>query len=258
MTTENTIEEDDIKVLKHKQADLLKRIERFRITALGVFISTSIGALLGAAYILLFTHSDTYSSNIFIARLLAFGILGGFSGGLLYVYMFLLTSSTLRPKLREIEYQLVKRGADELQESIEEDFFNKLIKINFKYIDQYYLQTQEQANKSFNLCRLSAITGLVIIATGITMMFMQITEPAYVTAAAGILSEFIAAVFFYLYNRTILKMSDYHQKLVLTQNISLALKIADDLPADEKNKSKTFLIERLTDNVNRLLANSSK
>lgn len=105
---------------------------------------------------------------------------------------------------------------------------------------------------------MSAITGLLIIAIGIVMMFMNITEPAYVTASAGVLSEFIAAVFFYLYNKTILKMSDYHQKLVLTQNISLALKISEDLPDAEKTKSKVFLIERLTDNVNKLLINSSK
>ena len=68
------------------------------------------------------------------------------------------------------------------------------------------------------------------------MMFLAAYDPKfkdpalkypYVVTAAGILSEFIAAVFFYLYNKTIQKMREYHQKLVLTQNISLALKISD-------------------------------
>lgn len=252
--SEKALEEDDVLLLKHKQTDLQRRIERTKITALGTLFSTVVGALLGIAYALLLTNIYNSTTNtVLFARLFAFGILGGFGGGGLYVYVLLLVSSSLKPKLREIEYQLIKKGADELQERIEEDFFNKLIKINFKYIDQYYLQTQEQANKSFNLCRLSAVAGLIIIAIGIAMMFLQITKPAYVTAAAGVLSEFIAAIFFYLYNKTVLKMSDYHQKLVITQNISLALKISEDLPTDEKHKTKVFLIERLTDNVNKLL-----
>jgi hypothetical protein len=34
------------------------------------------------------------------------------------------------------------KGAQELQERLDENFFTNLIRINFKYIDAYYLQTQ--------------------------------------------------------------------------------------------------------------------
>ena len=87
-------------------------------------------------------------------------------------------------------------------------------------------------------------------------MYLGKATPAYVTAASGVLGEFIAAVFFYLYNRTVLKMGQYHQKLVITQNVSLALKIAEGLPDAERFKAQQELINRLSENVNRYLAES--
>ena len=96
--------------------------------------------------------------------------------------------------------------------------------------------------------------GLLIIATGIIWMYIEQTKPAYVTTAAGVISEFIAAVFFYLYNRTVLKMSQYHQKLVITQNISLALKISEDMDKDKKAKVQEMIVDRLTSDINKYLS----
>ena len=151
----------------------------------------------------------------------------------------------------EINY--VTMQADQLQENLEQDFFTKLVKINFKYLDKYYLQTQVQADKSFLLSSIAAAVGLFILVAGIIMMFKGQTEPAIVTAAAGAFSEFIAAVFFYLYSKTVLEMGKYHQKLVLTQNIGLSLKISEDLPDDDRVEVQKKLIESLTADINKYL-----
>lgn len=156
------------------------------------------------------------------------------------------------------EFNLKIAEADSLKETLEEDFFNKLIKINFKYLDAYYSQTHSQANKSFSLSLLAAVIGFIVIISGVVLMYFDKTSPGYVTAGAGVLSEFIAAVFFYLYNKTILKMGEYHHKLVITQNVSLALKISDDLPDAEKVEIKKELINQLSNNVNEHLAGNSK
>jgi hypothetical protein len=150
------------------------------------------------------------------------------------------------------------KGAQHLKDNIEKDFFTKLVEINFKYLDQYYLQTQEQADKSFLISAFAACIGFIIIIIGIVMMSRnsQKLEPAYITTGAGVLSEFIASIFFYLYNRTVLKMSQYHQKLVITQNISLALKTADALQ-NSKEKVLEMIIDRLTSDVNKYLTTSS-
>ena len=84
-------------------------------------------------------------------------------------------------------------------------------------------------------------------------MLQNKAEAGKIITASGVLSEFIAAVFFYLYNKTITKMSEYHQKLVLTQNIGLALKIVETLPDDEKVAAKAGLVKNLTESVNRYL-----
>jgi hypothetical protein len=49
-------------------------------------------------------------------------------------------------------------------------------------------------------------------------------------------------------------MGEYHEKLVLTQNISVALKIAEGLPGEAKVQAQQNLIDRLTQDVNRYLA----
>jgi hypothetical protein len=155
---------------------------------------------------------------------------------------------------KRLQSQELVANVNSLQETISEDFFTKLVRINFNYIDKYYLQTQVQADRSFMLCVAAAAVSLLIIVIGIVLMYIGYdVKPAYITTATGALGEIISAVFFYLYNRTILEMSDYHQKLVLTQNISLALKIADDLPAASQSDAKIELIKCLSKDINMYL-----
>ncbi len=251
-TSENELFIESIAVLKKKREHLQSRLNNMRFTWWGWLICSLIGG--GFLFsIFSMTSLHNYNSEVYLSRLFPRIILGSTAGAFMYGYIVFLFRTSLSGQLRRIEYQLVQVGSEELQETIEENFFTKLVKINFKYLDQYYLQTQEQADKSFRLASFAAISGLLIIVVGILMMLFNKTEPAYVTTGAGILSEFIAAVFFYLYNRTILKMSQYHQKLVITQNISLALKITDDMDKEQKIKSLEMLVDRLTSDVNKYL-----
>jgi hypothetical protein len=171
-----------------------------------------------------------------------------------YGIYFLIKRAVYRGLLRRGQALAITEKAEVLQEDLEKNFFTNLVKINFKYLDKYYLQTQEQGDRSFLLCLIAALIGLSIITAGIVMMFFDKVKPAYITTGAGVLAEFIAAVFFYLYNQTVIRMSEYHQKLVLTQNIAIALKITDDLPAPQRVDAQIGLIQALTKDVNNLLA----
>ena len=143
---------------------------------------------------------------------------------------------------------------EQLQTTLEKDFFTKLVQINFRYLDEYYNQTKSQADKTFHLTAAVATISVGIVISGVVLMFLGKVEAAMVTAGAGVLSEFIAAVFFYFYNRTISKMGQYHQKLVITQNIGLAMKIAEGLPDADRVAAQKELIQRLTVDVNRYLS----
>lgn len=152
----------------------------------------------------------------------------------------------------------IEKDINSLQAQLETgDFFTTLIRINFRYIDKYYLQTQVQADKSFYLSAIGAVVSLLLILSGVAMLFFSkdpnTVTAATVTTAAGVLGEFIATVFFYLYNKTVSEMSKYHQKLVLTQNISLALKMAEQLPETVKSEAQVKLIECLSKDINMYL-----
>jgi len=258
MDNKDHIEEQEIgesiEVLKKRKEHLQQRLNSFKFKPIYVLLILIAGGLIGYAMVS-FADVTAYTSfGQMIESRFAYIIIGAFSSLFFYGYVIAFFRYSSQSRLRRLEYQLVQLGAEELQEKIEENFFTKLVKINFKYLDQYYLQTQEQADKSFRLASIGSITGLVIIIAGIIMMFFNKTEPAYVTTGAGVISEFIAAVFFYLYNRTVLKMSQYHQKLVITQNISLALKISEDMDSSEKIKVQEKIIDRLTTDINKYLS----
>ena len=147
-----------------------------------------------------------------------------------------------------LEYELIN-----VQEDVKSDLFENSLNMSYKYLDQYYLQTREQAQRGFFVTVCVAVFGAVLIGIGIVAMFLGKTSPSYVTCASGVITEFIAAVFFYLYNRTVTSMSKYHNKLVISQNISIALKVADSLTDNDKVNAKNIIITELLKDVNSYL-----
>jgi hypothetical protein len=184
---------------------------------------------------------------------IAVATIAPFFASLLYWYVISFQRMQQQIVNATISAKEVAEKADKLQDSLGDDFVTNLVKINFKYIDKYYLQTQQQADRSFSLSLWVSVIGFIIIAAGIVLLFITGGPAAYVATGSGILGEFIAAIFFYLYNKTILSMGDYHRKLVITQNIALALKISEGLPGSKKADSQVLLVKSLTEDVNHLL-----
>ncbi|WP_159800624.1 hypothetical protein [Flavobacterium sp. MK4S-17] len=242
-------EKESVEVLKKKKELYQQRLSLRSFTWWGWLLAIVIGGIGGYSF---FSMNSFHS--ITPERVIPYIFIGILFGCFTYAYPMTILRMSTSNALRRIELELVKHGTEELQENISENFFTKLVQINFKYLDQYYLQTQEQADKSFRLASFASVAGLIIVIIGIIMMFFDKTSPAYVTTGAGVVSELIAAVFFYLYNKTILKMSQYHQKLVITQNISLALKITEDMDGDNKSKIQEMLVDRLTTDTNKYLS----
>ena len=240
----------ELKDIEGRLASTRYRWWAWPIAAVIGFITGAYGATLKNPFPAANEEHDLFAGAV--AILAAIAVPAAY-GAFIFVTRWLLANSKHRA-----EFQLTRAQAERLKASIEDDFFTKLVKINFRYIDQYYYQTQEQANKSFRLSVAAASTGFGMVLVGIAMMFFKLVEPAYVTTAVGTISQFVAAVFFYLYNKTILKMGEYHEKLVLTQNISVALKIAEGLPEAARVQAQQTLIERLTQDVNLYLSDHNR
>ena len=68
--------------------------------------------------------------------------------------------------------------------------------------------------------------------------------------ASGIIIEFISAIFFYLYNKTIQQLNIYHDKLIAVQDTTLALKVAQSITdVDMKNQTMRYLTRILTNKL---------
>lgn len=124
-------------------------------------------------------------------------------------------------------------------------YFNKLVKINVENLAAYYVQVKTQTNKSFTASLAVGIIGFALIILGLVLGLINVANSqtlAYISSGSGIVTEFIAAVFFYLYNRTVRQMKEYHDSLLDVQNILLSLKLVEDTK-EESGKAK--MVEKM-------------
>lgn len=189
--------------------------------------------------------SNKYNYSIKVKEYLTIGIpITSFIGiliGFIICVIFYMYYEIIENRL---QLYIARYDVKSIQKSIDDDdVFENSLKLSYKYLDQYYYQTREQAQKGFIVTVCVATFGAILIFCGIIAMFIGRLEPSYLTCASGIITEFIAAIFFYLYNKTVSSMSKYHNKLVFSQNISIALKVADSLPVEEQTKTKISLYQ---------------
>lgn len=235
--------EKDYRKLKVRLEDVQRRKKGKLPLLLGLISSIFFSFMI----LMVFTETLLYKITGFIVLV---SILGGVGLGVvvaLYMIMMLeMRESVIRRKILEYE-------AENIQSEVQEDIFENSIKMSYKYLDQYYLQTRTQAQNGFYITVGVSVGGAILIGLGIVALFMGKIEPSYITCASGLITEFIAAIFFYLYNKTVMSMSKYHNKLVLSHNISIALKVADTLPPEDKAKSKDLIISQLLNDINSYL-----
>ena len=223
--------------LKAEYAELERKKKKAMVQMFIVILLTCF--IMIAALIVMDENIDVWKIVSTLLFGLAFGILSALYMGTVYD----IKESKVRRELLEYESKFI-------EEKAEDDVFKNSIRMSYKYLDEYYLQTRDHAQRGFVVTISIAIFGALLLGAGIIAMFFDVTSPAYVTCASGVIIEFISAIFFYLYNKTVSSMSDYHNKLVLSQNISIALKVAESLSSTDKAQSYDFIIHELLKDIN--------
>ncbi len=133
----------------------------------------------------------------------------------------LLTTSEKR------SYEDKRTYEDKLEKAKGTDVYKYVLLINISALEGYVAQARLQAQQSFNLSRFVALTGFLIVAVAIglsvylTMIGNQNLNAAYLAGVAGVLTEFIAGVFFFLYSKTLSQINLFHDKLVDMQKTAL-------------------------------------
>lgn len=167
-----------------------------------------------------------------------------------YALILYLIETNIHTRLTKLENGIEAMENEIRIQQVSEDIYKHSIKMSYEYLNQYYEQTRKQAENGFRITMNVAIGGGIIIALGILAMFLDQMEPAYITTATGVIIEFIASIFFYLYNRTMQNMGDYHNKLVLSQNIAIALEVVKDIEGEEQNNVKSHMVKELLRDIN--------
>lgn len=230
----------------HLKVQLQYISNRKRSKGLLIFLF-SVSMLVSVLIGFFMTESLFYKLNITtIIISLAIGLLVGCLLLAYFTMIYEMQENSIRKEIFDYE-------ALHMQDKVDEDIFENSIKMSYKYLDQYYLQTREHAQRGFFVTVCVSVLGAILIGIGVIAMFLDRVAPSYITCASGVITEFIAAIFFYLYNKTIASMSRYHNKLVLSQNISIALKVADSLPTDDKVKAKNSIVNELLKDINTYL-----
>ena len=138
-------------------------------------------------------------------------------------------------------YEDKKTYEEKLESAQGSDVYKYVLLINISALEGYVTQARIQAQQSFNLSRIVAITGFIIIAVSIVLsVYLTIGEnqnlnAAYLAGIAGVLTEFTAGVFFYLYSKTLSQINLFHDKLVEMQKTSLSY-LAEDISVNTSEK----------------------
>lgn len=149
-----------------------------------------------------------------------------------------------RIDVADIEAQK-KRFEDLYLERTKTDtYFDRLVSINLENLSAYYVLVKQNARQSFNLSAFIGIVGFAVLIAGIVLGYIdpKYKDISYLATAAGVITEMISGVFFYLYNRTVRQLKEYHDSLIDVQNILLSFKLIEDTKDAAK---RPLLIEKM-------------
>jgi len=119
-------------------------------------------------------------------------------------------------------------------------YFNSLVEINVENLEEYYVLVKTHTNNSYRVSLTAGVIGFMFIIIGLGIGLFGGADKqtlSYVSAASGIAAEFISGIFFYLYNKTVRQLKEYHDSLISVQNILLSFKIVENIK-DGNQKAK--------------------
>jgi hypothetical protein len=114
------------------------------------------------------------------------------------------------------------------------DYFERLVRINVTNLGEYYYLVKTHTGRSFSVALVSAVAGFAVIGTAVGLAFYrnEASNFEYAVVVAGLLTEFISGVMFWLYSRTVRQLKGYHDSLLNFQNVLLGLKMIEDVQDD--------------------------
>lgn len=138
-------------------------------------------------------------------------------------------SSKYRDELEKLEYR--KKFLLQLTNpNYEPTYFDSLVNINIENLGEYYSLVKKHTQKSFALSCTVSVSGFILIVLGLVFQYTNndYENISFLVTSSGIVVELVSGLFFYLYNKTIRQLKDYHDSLLEVQNILLSFKLIEE------------------------------
>jgi len=118
----------------------------------------------------------------------------------------------------------------------EATYFDRLVQINVDNLSEYYSLVKIHTSQSFKTCIFAGGIGFFFIVLGVAIGYFNqnLKDISYLAAGAGIITEFISGIFFYLYSKTVRQLKQYHDALLDVQNVLMSFRLVDGLQNQER------------------------
>jgi hypothetical protein len=133
----------------------------------------------------------------------------------------------LKTERRTIEANIAEHGGDA-------DVLHT-INLSLVQLTEYYTLSKNQARGSFLISVAALIFGFITLISGVWLLYLPVSDTSGVRAVSvvsvigGVLTQFIGASYFYLYNKTIYQLNYFYDRLVALQDTMLAIKLCDGI-----------------------------
>lgn len=106
---------------------------------------------------------------------------------------------------------------------------------NQAYIEAYYETNQTHVKWSFWASLTALVIGLCVLVVGIGLALLGVdTAVSTTTTAAGVLTQFISAGFFFIYSKNLKQLNVFYEKLIRNQDTLFAFGLVAHMPEAER------------------------
>ncbi len=174
----------------------------------------------------------------FIIGILATALATGF-GYIANIFVSFINNKESKNIQIEID-QVVKN----IQDQSDYDVFKLLYK-NVRESTEYYIISKRQANKSFTLAIISCFLGVIIYICGFLIVAILDKDITLFTTISGTVVELIAGLSFWVYNKCVKQLSEYHKRLSSTEKYLTSIQMADKMSEDGREEMYRWLIQNV-------------
>ncbi len=146
------------------------------------------------------------------------------------------------------ESKNIKSETDEIVKDIHEQVDYDIFKLLYKNVresTEYYIISKRQANKTFTLAIISCIFGIIIYICGFLVVVTLDKDIAIFTTIAGTVVELVAGLSFWMYNKSLKQLNEYHKRLSSTEKYLTSIQMADKISENKREDMYSWIIERV-------------